>query len=462
MTENFMNDTETTLEKSEWDDTGEIKVPPQGKKKGNVRFWTEDEDKWLVEYYPKIGINECARLLQRSKNAVRGRSKKLHVRQLREWTKEEDDYLKENFYKGFRECMKELNRTESAVRARAHNLGVTKKTNPWDESEIEYLKMNFKTLSYEQIANDLNRKFKQVIYKASMLDLHKHAKWTEKEEIFLLENYEKFKNKELGDILNRSEDCIYAKYYELTNGKRKKMPRFKQSEVERIVELYNSGVSPENMEAELKIDQGRIKKLLNNLGICRDRFEARSVESNALYKDKKFGKLTVIKFLEIKDDHTWWKCQCDCGNFIEVRGYVLTSESTQSCGCIKQAKPWEQPTWQGHGEISAVKWRSFQNNAACKAYENKRVFDITIEYAWEIFLKQERKCALTGIPLEFEIDLDTIEIGTASLDRINSDLGYICGNIQWVHKRMNSMKLELTDECFIRWCNKVSEYNANK
>ena len=50
---------------------------------------------------------------------------------------------------------------------------------------------------------------------------------------------------------------------------------------------------------------------------------------------KKFGRLTVLE----KTDKTYfrnyiYKCQCECGNIIEVRGGSLTTGSTKSCGCI--------------------------------------------------------------------------------------------------------------------------------
>ena len=47
----------------------------------------------------------------------------------------------------------------------------------------------------------------------------------------------------------------------------------------------------------------------------------------------KYGKLTVIRQDGVKDNHKQWYCQCECGNFITVRGSHLTSGNTKSCGC---------------------------------------------------------------------------------------------------------------------------------
>ena len=50
--------------------------------------------------------------------------------------------------------------------------------------------------------------------------------------------------------------------------------------------------------------------------------------------DKKFGKLTVIKFLGSHDNQRWWLCQCECGNTKELPTSRL-NRGIKSCGCIK-------------------------------------------------------------------------------------------------------------------------------
>lgn len=51
---------------------------------------------------------------------------------------------------------------------------------------------------------------------------------------------------------------------------------------------------------------------------------------------------------------------------------------------------------------------------------------------------------------------------TASLDRIDSSKGYIEGNVQWVHKRINKMKLDDSDTEFIEWCRLIADFNKDK
>lgn len=52
---------------------------------------------------------------------------------------------------------------------------------------------------------------------------------------------------------------------------------------------------------------------------------------------QKFGKLTVIEFVEIRFGQPYYKCKCDCGKEKIVNGYSLKRGLTRSCGCIKRA-----------------------------------------------------------------------------------------------------------------------------
>lgn len=49
----------------------------------------------------------------------------------------------------------------------------------------------------------------------------------------------------------------------------------------------------------------------------------------------KFGRLTVVKELEGHTTQRRWMCQCECGGTVEVNSYTLTSGHTQSCGCLR-------------------------------------------------------------------------------------------------------------------------------
>ena len=44
---------------------------------------------------------------------------------------------------------------------------------------------------------------------------------------------------------------------------------------------------------------------------------------------------------------------------------------------------------------------------------------------------------------------------TASLDRIDSSKGYTIDNIQWLHKDINKMKWDFSQEKFLELCKKI-------
>lgn len=115
--------------------------------------------------------------------------------------------------------------------------------------------------------------------------------------------------------------------------------------------------------------------------------------------------------------------------------------------------------WKGYEEIAGTRWSSYQKGAQARGF----VFEITIEHAWDLFLKQERRCAISGMFIDFDMSLDNLrkygyQSGLASLDRIDSKQGYVVGNIQWVHKLVNRMKMDLDEVEFFSIVKQISKY----
>ncbi len=173
---------------------------------------------------------------------------------------------------------------------------------------------------------------------------------------------------------------------------------------------------------------------------------------------KKFGKLLILeKCGKTRFNNIKWKCKCDCGNETIVVGSDIIRYNVKSCGCLKSQLAEKNPLWTGYGEISG----SFLGSIKRQAKQNKKEFNLDIEYLWNLFVKQQETCALTGIKLKINCPYK-INDRTASLDRINSSKGYIEGNVQWVHKVVNMMKRNLTDEEFVSWCKLVANYNEHE
>lgn len=100
------------------------------------------------------------------------------------------------------------------------------------------------------------------------------------------------------------------------------------------------------------------------------------------------------------------------------------------------------------------------NSSAKK--RNIRV-DITIDDIWNKYIAQNKKCAISNIPVTFP------EYGssfnkkdfTGSVDRIDSSIAYTPDNIQILHKYVNLMKLDHSQEEFIEWCHIISDYQKS-
>lgn len=187
---------------------------------------------------------------------------------------------------------------------------------------------------------------------------------------------------------------------------------------------------------------------------------------NKIYKEmigKKFNRLTIISLkgekVKNKRKRIWAKCFCDCGKEKYILISSIRAGRTGSCGCDKsryeKTRGCKSVLYTGYKEISGSLWKTISN----RALKRGLIIDIDIEYAWELYLSQNRRCALSGLPILFGISNHKISETTASLDRIDSNKGYIKGNVQWVHKSINIMKNVLDNDVFINLCRKVYEYS---
>jgi hypothetical protein len=174
-------------------------------------------------------------------------------------------------------------------------------------------------------------------------------------------------------------------------------------------------------------------------------------------KGQKFNKLLVVCEKFRKNRQIYWECQCECGNIVTACTGKLRYGHVKSCGCIKKAPKTKygkaHAGWNGYGEISGSIWNRIKQSAKQRSKE----FTIKIEEAWEIYENQGGKCALTDLPLVFAQTSKDLRnrLNTCSLDRIDSSKGYILGNVQWVHVKINYMKQNFSQQEFIDFCGKV-------
>lgn len=145
-------------------------------------------------------------------------------------------------------------------------------------------------------------------------------------------------------------------------------------------------------------------------------------------------------------------CKCFCGQILPVLLTNIYKGKTKSCGCIKRDTHL--------GDISQQFWSKIQRSAGSRQHK----FLVSREFCWNLFLKQNRKCAISGLEIYFPVHYrDIISSNyTASLDRIDSSKDYTEDNVQWLHKYVNLMKLDHNQMDFINLCHIISNNNKKE
>src|SRR5688572_28195857 len=112
---------------------------------------------------------------------------------------------------------------------------------------------------------------------------------------------------------------------------------------------------------------------------------------------QKYGNYTIInkepliKPKKPRGSYVIWWCKCECGHEQWVNECNLGR--TKKCVKCQGKKGGANWIWSGYKDISGTYWNNLKRSAERRNIE----FDLTIEEAWEIFQKQNGKCAYSGL-----------------------------------------------------------------
>ena len=196
----------------------------------------------------------------------------------------------------------------------------------------------------------------------------------------------------------------------------------------------------------LKRGRAVVNARLGTLGIKKNKVHPR------IKPGDKFGKLTALYVCGKENNNRGnvWMCSCECfpDKQLPVKARSLVHGLSQSCGCRT-----------GHGYIKGSKWKSIQAGAKARNHDCL----VTIEHINDLLIKQNFRCAISGLEIGFAATSEETKHGgdTASLDRIDSDKGYIEGNVQWLHKDINMMKQSFPQEYFLELIRTIYKYQEN-
>lgn len=155
-----------------------------------------------------------------------------------------------------------------------------------------------------------------------------------------------------------------------------------------------------------------------------------------------------------KNSTAFYNCRCSCGKEKKVTAAVLKSGRVKTCGGDAHKESTGNPNWTGGKYISGKYLGNSIRGALSRGFE----WNLTIEEIEDVFSKQVFCCAYTGLEVKFDTVLKN---QTASIDRINSKEGYFKENIQIVHKDINFMKQDFSNDEFIKYCILIAEkYNT--
>lgn len=137
--------------------------------------------------------------------------------------------------------------------------------------------------------------------------------WTEEELLFLRENYQKYSNKELGNILNKKPSNIKYVLSKLKLKKTEKQRGWSKEETEELIRLYNKKIDLYEIAKTMKRSRMSIANKSNELGItippCK--------------KDR--GDINFFKKIDTSEKAYWL-------GFIYADGYVVETKANAELG----------------------------------------------------------------------------------------------------------------------------------
>jgi len=155
-----------------------------------------------------------------------------------------------------------------------------------------------------------------------------------------------------------------------------------------------------------------------------------------------------------------------CGTYKEKEEFYPSKNIKNSLKLTYVCKPCTKRKIHEYRNTESGFWVGMWNNITGGAKDRKLEVHITKEDLKQIWDIQKGLCAITGLPMEKTQALKTTRnryknVYRASLDRIDSDLGYTRENVRMVCAHVNVMKMDLTDEQLNFWCKAIVKGMSN-
>lgn len=142
-----------------------------------------------------------------------------------------------------------------------------------------------------------------------------------------------------------------------------------------------------------------VRRLVREHGVDVKHFTFGKVYTSCV--GRTFGRLTVTEVF--KEQRKWRaRCSCSCGASEVVRRIdSVLSGKVISCGCTSRNRPAMQgsgnPSFKGCGDLRSAYVQEVRRSAKRRGL----IYSLTKEFLWKLFKAQDRKCALSGLPIAF-------------------------------------------------------------
>jgi len=176
---------------------------------------------------------------------------------------------------------------------------------------------------------------------------------------------------------------------------------------------------------------------------------------------QKFGELTAIEFSGIKNNSNGflWLCQCSCGKQVIKAAGQLRSGRINSCGHLRDEARAKTKNNKGPGEST---WITKYNQSIHNSGRRDIIHKLTFEEYKNICSQQCYYCDATGSQKRISNsgNQNHQTIFANGIDRINSDLGYVVGNVVPCCKFCNIAKNDLSQEEFYQHIKRLYDYSV--
>ncbi|MBD3299838.1 MAG: hypothetical protein GF347_00620 [Candidatus Moranbacteria bacterium] len=143
--------------------------------------WTQDDEKYLIEWYGEKSAEEIADALEKKKRSVYYKARVLGLQgRTRRWTDDEIAVLKENYVTlGARRTAEVLGRTLASVHTKIREVGGGNSPlgprNDWTEGEEKFLLENYQVLDWDKLEKGTGRDKAAMVRKARELGIKRYV-----------------------------------------------------------------------------------------------------------------------------------------------------------------------------------------------------------------------------------------------------------------------------------------------